>query len=163
MSVTIEMNPAETKALITAVLDIADKKVRRRGLERAGRAAAAIQKPVMKKLAGERSVTGALARSIGSKVTTNKAKTKVTAIVGPIRSKGKGKGKLAFAVTRKTRDGQSAALNRKGEQLYRQPTRYAHLAGPKRKSNFVQQAVAQTRGAVEAAMADALREAIEGK
>jgi hypothetical protein len=161
--VQIAVDQGSVQTLLGNVLEL-DKKVRRRVLERVGRAVVKIQKPVMKKLAGARSKTGALAKSIDGKVSVNKARTRVTAIVGPSRGKTKG-GKLrrrTFAVTRRTRAGLVPVLNRKGQQLVRQPTRYAHLAGPKRKSSFVQQTAQATKSAVAAKMAGVLTDTIAG-
>lgn len=161
--IRIGVDQASVKTLVDQVRDL-DKKVRRRGFERVGRAVVKIQKPLMRKLAAVRPKTGALVKSIEGKVTVNKARTRVTTIVGPVRAKGaKGKTKkLRFAVTRRTRAGVAPVLNRQGEQLYRQPTRYAHLAGPRRKSTFVQATVAQSKAAVEQKTADVLQETIEG-
>lgn len=161
--IRIGVDRQQTQTLIANVIAL-DKKVRRRGLERVGRAVIKIQKPLMRKLAAGRSKTGALVKSIDGKSTVNKARTRVTTIVGPLRGKtAKGKKlKLRFAVTRRTRAGAAPVLNRQGQQLFRQPTRYAHLAGPRRKSTIVQRTVAGSKAAVEQKTAAVLRETIEG-
>lgn len=160
----ISLQHSETNALVAKVGEL-DKKVRRRGLYRVGSEVSKLQLAEMRKqIKRVRRITGALEKSLGRKVSLRPPYTRVTAITGPRRGKtAKGQRfKLRFAVTRKTRAGRTPVLNRKGQQLFREPTRYAHLAGPRRKSDFVQRTILATRAAVKAKAAEVLRQALEG-
>lgn len=163
MQPRIVLNTAATDDLIERVVAL-DRKVRRRALYRVGTEVGKIQLAAMKATAKTGFVrrTGALEKSLGRKVSLRPPFVKLNVIVGPRRGKTKGGvlQRLRFPVFRQTRAGRVPVLNRRGEQLVRKPTRYAHLAGPRRKSVFVQQAQSRTEGAVKAKMVQVLSDAI---
>ena len=161
-----KVDQTSTKMVVEAIAGM-DKKVRRKTLREIGTAVTKLQLPVMRSLwnAQGRNRTGALGKSFGRKVSLNRDHTRLTAMVGPRRGT-KTKGVLrrrTYAVFRKTKAGLVPVRNRKGKQLIRQPTRYAHLAGPRRRSTFVQQTAKQTASQVKQIMVTMLKDALARK
>jgi hypothetical protein len=147
-------------------LDTIDRKVRTSAMRKIGRAVGKVHVGAMRRRAQANRITGALAKSFVSKQQVKERGMRLIVIAGPSRGTvrtRKGviiRTRKQFAVFRGSGKNKVAVLNRKGQQLIRRPSRYAHLAGKGRKGRIVQDAANQTKSEVMNIMTNTLREAL---
>lgn len=138
MSLTFQVDPASLSRTLDALTEF-PKALRRKHYRIALSAGGGVFKRLVLPLVPEE--TGLLRRSMGVKVVIpNNPNKAAVSITGPRRGFKRAVYRTAKGLLRTA--GKKRAVTAK---KFRNPTRYAHLAGPRRKSTFMQRAAASGR------------------